>query len=157
MTLCRYLCKLKVEYETITLAKRSRQCTRRENIIRAIERNSSGGLIRMTPNQRKRANALIHKLCCYYYDGECVALDCDCVQCNSYSVCCKWFRAAILPQDKALLAEIVQREQMKRCAICGKPFVPKSNRGKYCETCARTERKRRKAMYERKRRNKMDI
>ena len=125
--------------------------------IQAIERNSSGGLIRMTPNQRKRANALIHKLCCYYYDGECVALDCDCVQCNSYSVCCKWFRAAVLPQDKALLAEIVQRDQMKRCAICGKPFVPKSNRGNYCETCAHTERKRRKAMYERKRRNKMDI
>ena len=36
-------------------------------------------------------------------------------------------------------------------------LVPKSNRGKYCGDCARTERKRKKAEYERIRRNTMDI
>lgn len=122
-----------------------------------IERNKNSALIRMTPNQRKSANALIRKVCCNYCDGQCIALDCDCVQSISYSVCCKWFRNAILPQDKALLAEIVHPQQSKHCAVCGKAFVPKSNRSKYCEKCSKSERKRKKAMYERKRRMKMDI
>ena len=122
-----------------------------------VERNKNGYLIRMTPNQHKRANALIHKLCCNYCDGICIVLDCECVQCNSYSVMCKWFRSAILPQDKALLTEVVQPEKFKRCVICGTAFTPKSNRGKYCEQCARTERKKKKAEYEKKRRYNMDI
>ena len=139
------------------LAKRSRQSRREGKAIQAIERNSSGGLIRMTPLQRKRANALIHRLCCNYCDGMCIALDYECVQCNSYSVMCKWFRAAALPQDKALFAEVIKPRESKRCVICGKAFVPKSNRGQYCGDCARTERKRKKAEYERNRRKTMDI
>ena len=139
------------------MAKRSRQLGKEEKVIQAIERNSSGSLIRMTPNQHKRAKTLIHNLCCNYCDGICIALDCECVQCNSYSVMCKWFRSAILPQDTALLAEIVQPEKCKRCVICGAVFTPKSNRGKYCEKCARTERKKKKAEYEKKRRRNMDI
>ena len=111
----------------------------------------------MTPLQRKRANALIHNLCCNYCDGMCIVLDCECVQCNSYSVMCKWFRVAVLQQDKALFAEVIKPRESKRCVICGKAFVPKSNRGKYCGDCARTERKRKKAEYERIRRNTMDI
>lgn len=130
---------------------------RRGQYIQAIERNKNGSLIRMTPMQRRNANALIHNLCCNYDNGKCIALDCDCVQSISYSVCCKWFRHCILPQDKALLAEVVNPEQSKHCVICGKAFVPKSNRGKYCEKCSKSERKRKKAMYERKRRNKMGI
>ena len=110
----------------------------------------------MTPFQRKRANALISKYCCNYCDGKCFYLDCDCVQRNSYSVMCKWFRVAILPQDKALFAEVVKPQESKRCVVCGKAFVPKSNRGKYCGDCARTERKRKKAEYERNRRSRMN-
>ncbi|MCH5210181.1 MAG: cysteine-rich VLP protein [Oscillospiraceae bacterium] len=83
--------------------------------IQAIERNSSGGLIRMTPLQRKRANALIHNLCYNYYDRMCIVLDCECVQSNSYSVMCKRFRAAVLPQDKALFAEVIKSRESKRC------------------------------------------
>ena len=139
------------------LAKRSRQSRKEGKYIQAIERNKNGSLIRMTPMQRRKANALIHNLCCNYDNGKCIALDCDCVQCISYSVCCKWFRNAILPQDKALLAEIVYSQQSKHCAVCGKAFVPNSIRGKYCEQCSKSERKRKKAMYERKRRNKMGI
>lgn len=108
----------------------------------------------MTPNQRKRANALIHKLCCNNIDGVCIALDCGCVQCNSYTVCCKWFKAAILPQDKTLLAELINPKQSKHCVICGATFTPMSNRSKYCEKCSKSERKKKKAMYERKRRNR---
>ena len=122
-----------------------------------IERNKNNALIRMTPKQRKTANALIRKVCCNYCDGQCASLDCECVQMISYSVCCKWFRHCILPQDKSLFAEIVQPQQSKHCVICGKTFTPKSNRGKYCEKCARTERKKKKAEYEKKRRYNMDI
>ena len=122
-----------------------------------IEKNKNNALIRMTPHQRKSANALIHKFCCNYCYGQCVALDCECVQMISYSVCCKWFRHCVLQQDKSLFAEIVHPQQSKHCVICGKSFVPKSNRGKYCEKCSKSERKRKKAIYERNRRNKMDI
>ena len=44
--------------------------------------------------------------CCNYIDGNCIALDdgeeCVCVQSISYSLLCRWFRTAILPQDKEL-------------------------------------------------------
>ena len=120
-----------------------------ENLL-PIERKPNGALPHMTSAQRKRANALIHKLCCNYIDGECIVLDCECVQCNSYSVCCKWFRQATLPQDIALLAEIIEPQNKKNCVICGKAFVPKSNRAKYCSDCAIKERRIKKARNERK-------
>ncbi len=103
----------------------------------------------MTPAQHKRANALIHKLCCNCVDGQCIMLDCECPQRISYSVCCKWFRNAILPQDKSLFAEVIEPDKKKKCAICGKAFVPKSNRAKYCSECGVKERNRRKALNER--------
>ncbi len=115
-----------------------------------MERNKGGALPRMSPSQRKRANALIHKLCCNYIDGHCILLDCECPQSISYSVCCKWFRNAILSQDKSLFAEVIEPEQKKRCVVCGKAFVPKSNRAKYCSECAVKERKKKKARNERK-------
>ena len=105
-----------------------------------IERTPGGGLPRMTPAQRKRANALIRKTCCNYNGGNCLLLDdgeeCVCPQTISYSVCCKWFRWAVLPQDKALEAGIFRSASVKRCAECGAAFVPRSNRAKYCPECA---------------------
>ena len=79
----------------------------------------NGALIRLSPNQRKRVKALIHRECCNYSDSLCVVLDCECVQSNSYSLCCKWFRRAVLPQDKPLFSEIIDKGQAKRCVICG--------------------------------------
>ena len=74
-------------------------------------------------------------------DGNCLLLDdgeeCVCVQSISYSLLCRWFRAAVLPLDGALYAEIIQsRDSVKRCAVCGAAFTPKSNRAKYCPDCA---------------------
>ena len=95
-----------------------------------IERKQDGSLYRMTPVQRKRANALIHRECCSYDNGNCLEQDDgdahNCTQSISYSVCCKWFRRAVLPQDKPLEAEIFRDKDLKRCAVCGKPYVPKS-------------------------------
>ena len=125
-----------------------------------IERTTTGSLPRMSPGQRKRANALIRRTCCNYSNGNCIVLDdgdeCVCVQSISYSVCCTWFRRAVLPQDEALDAEIFKSDSVKRCEHCGKAFVPGSNRAKYCKDCARQIHRRQKNRSERKRRNKMD-
>ena len=40
-----------------------------------IERKPDGSLYRMTPAQRKHANALIRRECCCYEDGNCMLLD----------------------------------------------------------------------------------
>ena len=69
-----------------------------------IERKPDGSLYRMTPAQRKQANALIRRECCCYEDGNCMLLDDGdthtCPQTISFSVCCKWFRWAVLPLDR---------------------------------------------------------
>ncbi|WP_302549860.1 cysteine-rich VLP domain-containing protein [uncultured Anaerotruncus sp.] len=114
----------------------------------------------MTPAQRKRANALIRKTCCNYNGGNCLLLDdgeeCVCPQTISYSVCCKWFRWAVLPQDKALEAGIFRSASVKRCAECGAAFVPRSNRAKYCPECAARVHRRQKNASDRKRRRNTD-
>lgn len=127
-----------------------------------IERRPDGSLPRMTPSQRKRANALIRKICCNYDDGNCLLLDdgdsCDCVQSISYSVNCKFFRRVLL-EDKeglSLKAEIFRDDTTKRCAVCGKAFQSKSSSAKYCANCAVTVQKRQKAVHARKRRARVE-
>ncbi|EQK59756.1 cysteine-rich VLP domain-containing protein [Clostridioides difficile] len=114
----------------------------------------------MTPAQRKRASALIRRECCCCEDGNCIALDdgdtCTCPQTISFSVCCKWFRWAVLPLDGTLEAEIFRDKDLKRCAVCGGVFVPKSNRAKYCPGCAARVHRRQKTESERKRRSAVD-
>ena len=125
-----------------------------------IERSPAGGLPRMAPAQHRRANALIRWECCNYADGDCIALDdgnaCACPQKISCSVCCKWFRWAVLPLDGTLEAEIFRDKDLKRCAVCGRVFVPKSNRAKYCPDCAARVHRRQKTESERKRRSAVD-
>ena len=122
-----------------------------------LECRPDGSLYRMTPAQRKRASALIRRECCCCEDGNCIALDdgdtCTCPQTVSFSVCCKWFRWAVLPLDGALEAEIFRDKDLKRCAVCGGVFVPKSNRAKYCPGCAARVHRRQKTESERKRRS----
>ena len=117
-------------------------------------------LYRMTPAQRKQANALIRRECCCYEDGNCMFLDdgdtCTCPQTVSFSVCCKWFRWAVLPLDGTLEAEIFRDKDLKRCEVCGGVFVPKSNRAKYCPGCAASVHRRQTTESERKRRSAVD-
>jgi len=75
---------------------------------------------------------------------------CTCPQTVSFSVCCKWFRWAVLPLDGTLEAEIFRDKDLKRCAVCGGVFVPKSNRAKYCPGCAARVHRRQKTESERK-------
>ena len=101
----------------------------------------------MDYQQYRRAKKLVHE-CCNYDNGNCIALDdgeeCICVQSISYSLLCKWFRIAVLP--------LLFREDMKRCAVCGQPFLPGSNRAKYCRPCAAKVHRKQKNASDRKRR-----
>ena len=58
------------------------------------------------------------------------------VQSISYSLLCRWFRTAVLPQDKELETALFHRMNAKKCAVCGALFTPGSNRAKYCPECA---------------------
>ena len=122
-----------------------------------LERRPNGSLYRMTPAQRKQAASLIRRECCCCEDGNCIVLDdgdtCTCPQTVSFSVCCKWFRWAVLPLDGTLEAEIFRDKDLKRCEVCGGVFVPKSNRAKYCPGCAARVHRRQKTESERKRRS----
>ena len=135
----------------------------KENLYKRLpllERKPDGTPYRMTPAQWKQANALIRRECCNYEGGNCIVLDDGdthtCPQSISFSVCCKWFRWAVLPLDGALEAEIYRGRDLKRCAVCDGMFVPKSNRGKYCPDCAARVHRRQKTESEWKRRSAVD-
>lgn len=125
-----------------------------------VEHKQDGSLYRMTTAQHKQAKSLLRRVCCNYEDGNCLELDDGdthtCPQCISCTVCCKWFRYAVLPLLGTLEAEIFKDRDTKRCVICGQVFVPKSNRAKYCLDCAAKIHRRQKAESERKRRLRVD-
>ena len=99
-----------------------------------LERRPDGSLYRMTPAQRKQAASLIRRECCCCEDGNCIVLDdgdtCTCPQTISFSVCCKWFRWAVLPLDGTLEAEIVRDKDLKRCAVLRRRVRPQIQQGK---------------------------
>ena len=82
------------------------------------------GVKRLTPPQSRKVNALVRRTCCNYDNGNCILLDdgdeCVCPQLISYSLLCKWFRAAVLPADRLLYAELYQTGDKKKCTECGK-------------------------------------
>ena len=91
-----------------------------------LEHRPDGSPYRITPPQKRRASGLIRRECCNCEDGNCLALDdgdtCACPQMISFSVCCKWFRWAVLPLDRTLEAEIYRDRDLKRCAVVVKHF-----------------------------------
>ncbi len=111
-------------------------------------------ILRMNYQQYRTARRLVHS-CCNYDCGNCLLLDdgeeCVCPQSITYSLICKWFRAAVLPLDTGLCAALLHRDRMKPCAICGRYYVPKSNRAKYCPACAIVARRKKEAERQRKR------
>ena len=114
-------------------------------------------ILHMTYQQYRTVRRLVHE-CCNYDNGNCLLLDdgeeCVCPQSISYSLNCRWFRAAVLPLDESLCAALLHRGRAWPCAECGTMFVPRSNRGKYCDECAAIVRRRKKAASERERRRR---
>ena len=71
---------------------------------------------------------------------------------NGYSLLCKWFRAAVLPADRLLYAELYQTGDKKKCTECGAFFASTSNSVKYCPVCRKRITRRQAAERMRKRR-----
>lgn len=80
---------------------------------------------RMNYPQYRKARKLTHE-CCNYCDGNCLLLDdgeeCVCVQSISYSLLCRWFRAAVSPAGWGAVCrdhpESGQREAVRRMRCC---------------------------------------
>lgn len=100
---------------------------------------------RMSEDQLKSARKLIKQHCCNFQQGSCIALDwsfCNiCPQWNSYSLLCKWFRNAVMLNDKNFCHEVLYPNAQKRhCEICKRLFVPTGPNSKYCEACAKEQK-----------------
>ena len=112
-------------------------------------------IVHMNYQQYRTARRLVHS-CCNYDCGNCLLLDdgeeCVCPQSITYSLICKWFRAAVLPLDGVLYTALFPQGGMKVCAECQRLFRPGSNRAKYCPVCAAKVHRRQKAVSERRRR-----
>ena len=112
-------------------------------------------IVHMNYQQYRTARRLVHS-CCNYDGGCCLLLDngeeCVCPQSITYSLICKWFRAAVLPLDAGLCAALLHRADRRKCVLCGGYYLPKSNRAKYCPACAAKVHRRQKAASERRRR-----
>lgn len=116
-------------------------------------------IARMNDNQLKEARKLIKQRCCNYDQGSCLVLDwpfCNvCAQYNSYSMLCKWFRDAVLPNNKELEYEIYHSAStVHRCTVCKRKYVPSGPRSKYCPRCAPIVRREQQAKWARNKRAK---
>ena len=75
-------------------------------------------VVKITPKQRAKINALVRKTCCNCYKGNCLLLDdgeeAKCVQLISrYGIYCKYFLTAVLPAEKGLYTEILQQNEIE--------------------------------------------
>lgn len=94
---------------------------------------------------------LAKKECANYANGFCLPTDCPCYVLNpahktihNGAVDCDYFLLAVLPLDaelnKAVWYEMYREEGQagegwKECVRCYKPFIPGSNRQRYCASC----------------------
>ena len=83
-------------------------------------------------------------------------LDRVCPQYISRSLLCRWFRSAVLPEQPKLEQAILNPKKLHRCAVCGKGFLVRSGRAKYCPICAKDVHRQQKAKSARKRRSGVD-
>ncbi len=111
----------------------------------------------MTYQQYRTARRLVHE-CCNYDYGNCLLLDngeeCVCPQSITYSLVCRWFRAAVLPLDAGLCAALFPPPtgRQRRCRECGRLFTPPRHNTLYCSTCAADRAKQSKRVWARKKR-----
>ena len=98
-------------------------------------------IFRLTPGQHAKVVRQIRRRCANFdrENGYCLPLDDLCPQTLTLSLLCRYYRAAVLPDDPALEAEI--RKTGQRCQICGAWYSPKGRNAKYCPACAVEQRR----------------
>ena len=73
-----------------------------------------------------------------------------------HSLICPWVRHAVLPEQPKLEQAILNPKKLHRCQICGKDFLARSGRAKYCRECAAKVHRQQKAKSARRRRSGVD-
>lgn len=110
---------------------------------------------RLTPGQLRSVRGLT-KRCCNFSGGDCLLLDGVCPQHISRSLLCRWFRRTVLPEQPKLEWAILNPRQLHRCEVCGRGFLTRSGRAKYCRECAAKVHRKQKSESARKRRSGVD-
>jgi ribosomal protein S27AE len=93
--------------------------------------------------------------CCNYEEsnGKCLLLrDTKCPQVHS-SPLCRFFKEAVMPLDKELMAEFGTAFK-KSCKRCGKDFPAEHHNQGYCPSCKTVQRKESNRIAKRKQREK---
>ena len=114
-------------------------------------------VIKITPQQAKRVDALLRKLCANYDGGNCLLLDDGeprvCVQSISkYGIYCNYFKNAVLPVDEGLHAEIMKPTGGKRFVLCRQAFASRAKNQRYCPACAAKQKRLKAAERQRRQR-----
>lgn len=69
---------------------------------------------KITSEQAAKIAELARSTCCNYDEGRCLRLDDTCVQLlGQYGISCKYFRDAVLPNDRALYRAIKESNGQK--------------------------------------------
>ena len=112
----------------------------------------------LRPDTVRQMRTLAKRECANCFDDGklCVVLDAPCFQAKSNYLECSYFKECVLPLDRKLQRQATPEESRpgdkgKRCAACGKPFLPKGNRAKYCDGCSAERTRQRKAKWKRER------
>ena len=116
---------------------------------------------KLIPANQRKVNALVRKQCCNYDNGNCILLDngdvCPCPQIISFSLNCKWFRTAVLLNDKELYIRLMKPAVSKKCTVCGAEYEPTGRNSKYCDKCWKSALNKQKTEYIKKRGMSVEI
>ncbi len=116
-------------------------------------------ITKITPKQAKQIHKLVRSLCCNCDHDNCLLLDDGeahkCVQLISqYGVYCNYFKQSVLPVDKELYTEIIEKNCGKICTVCGSRFYSEAKNKRYCDSCAEKIKRKKAAKRKRKERSK---
>lgn len=116
----------------------------------------------LTRDERKGIRKLVTGMCANYDsdEGLCLPLDCACYMLGKWwtGSYCRYFREAVLPLDPALFSSLCEENpapELRPCAACKRPFLPKGRQIYCCEACkAEGNRRRSRERMRKKRRSK---
>lgn len=96
------------------------------------------------PDNRLLAVRKLAKDCANYDDGECLALDCNCmVQQDTVGIVCKYYMNSVLPADPKLHREVLLASEVKdttkkysrTCKQCKTKFKAITKNTLHCDKC----------------------
>ena len=105
----------------------------------------------LTRDERKKIRGLVTGMCANYDSetGLCLPLDCPCYMLGKWwtGSLCRYFRAAVLPLAPVLEASLTGEAvgpETRRCAVCGRAFIPEGRQA-YCSEACKAEGNRKKS------------